>query len=98
MSIERWLAAAWIAGLLGVAAFVAAYGAPWWYRDRALGWHLFWSAVAAALTYLGLLLAWWSLVPLLVAEWLGVGIVYWRVGLLIATRRSTSGERKHDHE
>ena len=39
MSIERWLAAAWVAGLLGVAAFVAAYGAPWWYRDRALGWH-----------------------------------------------------------
>ena len=97
MSIEDWLALAWVTGLAGAVAFILIYGRPWRYRDRAVGWHLFWTAGAGGLSYVGLLLAQFSLVPLVITEWVAASIVWWRVGLLLSTRRGISREGKSGH-
>jgi hypothetical protein len=90
------LGAAWTAGLIGALTFLVLYGSPRKYVDRRFSWHLAWSAFASVLQFGGLLLSRWSLWPLVVADWLAVAILYWRVGLLVATRRSAS--RKVDHD
>lgn len=91
----RWgLGLAWVAGLIGAVCFIILYGSPRRYLDRTMAWHLFWTSVIGGLQYAGLLLAAWSLVPLFVADWVSVGIIYWRIGLLIATRRQAAIRRK----
>jgi hypothetical protein len=62
-----------------------------------MAWHLFWTTIAGGLQFIGLLLARWSLVPLFIADWLSVGIIYWRAGLLIGTRnKMTTRPKKTD--
>ena len=81
------LGLAWGAGLLGALGFLVLYGSPRRYLDRTMSWHLFWTAIIGGLQYAGKLLSGWSLIPLLIVDWISVGIMYWRVGLLVATRR-----------
>ena len=90
--VGDWVGLAWIVGLLGGVAFLMLYGSPTRYVDRVFSWHLFWSTLAGVLHLTGLLLSSRSLWPLLVADWLSAAIIYWRVGLLIASRRNRRRE------
>lgn len=85
--INNLIVLAWLAGILGAGLYLVIYGNPRRSADPGMGWHLVWTAAAGALQWLGLLLATRSLIPLLIADWLAVAIVYWRVALLINTRR-----------
>ena len=38
-----------------------------------------------------------ELVPLVITEWVAASIVWWRVGLLLSTRRGISREGKSGH-
>lgn len=73
-----------VSGLL----FLVAYGLPWRYPDRIMSWHLVSIAMVAILEAIGwILVMWLGLIPVAIAYWASAAIMYWRVGLLIATRR-----------
>ena len=90
MIVGMILGLVWIVGLIGALMFMVAYGSPRKYADGPMSWHLFWTGLSGGLQWLGLLLSRWSLVPLLVADALAVGIVYWRFALLFNTRRRSA--------
>ncbi len=92
-AIGMGLGVAWLLGLAGALVFLTFYGSPRQYHDRTMSWHLFWTVVIGGLQYVGKLLSGWSLVPLLIADWISVGIVYWRIGLFISTRRRSSSRK-----
>lgn len=86
------LMAEWGLTVLGAFLFLAMYGWPSRYHDRAMSWHL--ASVTAVMMAEGaglLLAALGVLLPLwLFATIYGVAtaVVYWRLALLLKTRRS----------
>lgn len=82
----------WLAIVFGAILFIAIYGSPFRYRDREMSWHLVSAAFVWLLQALSLLLAGWSLIPIAIAEGVSAGIIYWRLALLIRTRRAARKE------
>lgn len=79
----------WLLLAAGTGTFLALYGRPWRYRDREMSWHLWAVTVVAFFGPIGLLAAGVSLVPTAVVEGAAVGLAWWRVVLLVQTRRRT---------
>lgn len=63
---------------------------PWHAQDKVMAWHLFYGALVLAAQPLGFCLAGLSLWPAAIVEAGAVGVVYWRLWLLIETRRAAA--------
>lgn len=86
--LQAFIVISWLLIPLGAAAFLAVYGRPWRYVDRDMAWHL-WSATAVAgLEGVALLVAQLSLIPSAIVYGLTTAIIYWRLVLLVKTRRA----------
>lgn len=81
----------WLLTIVGAALFLVAYGPPWRYVDKTMAWHLVAVTAVTGLEAIGLLIAELSLVPVALVYGLVTGIVYWRLVLLIKTRRQPPG-------
>lgn len=77
----------WALITLGGAAFLLVHGPPWKAKDRAMAWHVAALTAVAAVEPLGLLLVRVSLWPSLIIYTASVAVMYWRIYLLIQTRR-----------
>lgn len=84
----------WILTAVGAIAFLVIYGKPWRYEDRVMAWHLTAVTAVAGGEALGLLLAVvlgeLPLIPTALVYGAAAGIVYWRMALLIHSRRRAS--------
>lgn len=85
----------WVAIIVGTAVFLVAYGRPWRYADRVMSWHLVAVTAVAGLETLGLLVAERSLVPVALVYGLATGVVYWRLVLLLQSRRRDLRARRY---
>lgn len=83
----------WLLAILIGALFLVLYGSPRKYEDGHMSWHLAWTVFSGVLHYIGLLVATRTLLPIAVADGLAVGIIGWRLALLLATRRAQRRER-----
>ena len=86
----------WLITLVGVPVFLVFYGRPWKQQDKVISWHVWSWTTVAGLEIVGLLLAGWSLVPSAIAYGLATGILYWRLGLVLAARRRARRRRKEE--
>ncbi len=87
-TIQNVIVVEWLATILGAVLFLAAYGLPWRYKDRTMAWHLASVTAVAGLEALGLLLiSTVGMLPLAIVYGAAAGIVYWRLWLLLRTRR-----------
>lgn len=96
--------AEWILTALGAGTFLALYGRPWKYEDKAMAWHLTAVTGVAGLEALGLLLAVvlgeLPLIPTALVYGAATGVVYWRMVLLVRSRRRarrTTADPGPDH-
>ncbi|HVE27786.1 MAG TPA: hypothetical protein VNC22_20410 [Sporichthya sp.] len=84
--------AEWILTAVGAGGFLILYGRPWRYEDRVMAWHLTLVTAVAGFEALGLLLAVvlgrLPLIPTALVYGAATATVYWRVVLLIKTRRA----------
>lgn len=88
------IVAEWVAIVLGAVAFGLLYGRPGKYGDREMAWHIAAATAAAGLQPIGLLLGAVSLWLPVATEGLAMAIVYWRVALLVQTRRAARRSRQ----
>lgn len=77
----------WLLVSLGAFAFLVVYGRPWRYRDRTMAWHLAMVTLVAGVEPLGLLVAGLSLLPSAIIYGSSASLIYWRLWLLLRTRR-----------
>ena len=79
--------AEWILLIAGAVVFAFLYGRPSRYADSEMAWHIAAATTAAGLQPIGFLLGAVSLWIPVATEGVAAAIVYWRVVLLIQTRR-----------
>lgn len=81
---------AWILLVVGAALCLALYGRPWRHSDPVISWHVVGLTLVAGLEPIALAVARWSLAPSAVIYLASVGIMYWRVVMLIHGRHRLS--------
>lgn len=85
------IVAEWILTAVGAGGFLVLYGRPWHYEDRVMAWHVASVTAVAMLEAAGLLMVALGLrLPLWVfvlVYGIATGVVYWRLALLLLSRR-----------
>lgn len=93
-AVDAVIVLEWLLTGLGAVVFLAAYGRPWRYSDRVMSWHLASVTAVAGMEAWGLLLmAVIGKVPLALVYGAGLAVVYWRLALLLRTRREAHRDR-----
>jgi hypothetical protein len=89
------LLAEWGLTAVGALVFLVLYGRPGKYEDRTMAWHVASVTAVALLEAAGLLLVAAGVrIPLWVfvaVYGVATGVVYWRLALLLTTRRASAG-------
>lgn len=87
--IDAVIVLEWLLTGVGAVGFLVAYGRPWKYADRVMSWHLISVTAVAGMEGFGLLfMAVIGKVPLALIYGAGAAVVYWRLWLLLRTRRT----------
>lgn len=77
----------WLLMAIGAGIFLAVLGRPWRSRDPQMTWHVATATAVAGAQPVALLLAGLSMWPVVMIEGLAMAMVWWRLVLLIQTRR-----------
>lgn len=87
MNVHVVIVLEWLVILVGLTLFQAFHGWPGKYADPVMAWHLGVMTAAQQLEIAALFMAGVSLMPSVLAYGASAAIVYWRLWLLLRTRR-----------
>lgn len=85
-ALETTIAIAWIALAVLAFVFLLIFGRPSRYVDKTMAWHLAITTALAGFEPIGLLLAGVSLIPAAVIYVGSIGVMVWRIVLLLRER------------